>query len=72
MFCHCPYVPLLPLRMTKMTDPLRWVGPGINLAQTSVWLTCAMSLAVFDIERYVDAFGNVVEPDIHYSDGIIR
>jgi len=63
--------------MTKITDRLcfsvaRWVGPGLNLAQTSVWLTCAMSLAVFDIEKYVDAFGNVVEPVIHYSDGIIR
>jgi len=61
-----------PLRMTKITDPLCWVGPGLNLAQTSVWLTCAMSLAVFDIEKYVDALGNVVEPEIHYSDGILR
>ena len=63
--------------MTSMTDlptssATCWVGPGLNLAQTSVWLTCAMSLAVFDIEKYVDAFGNVVEPVIHYSDGIIR
>jgi len=31
-----------------------------------------MSLAVFDIEKYVDGFGNVVEPEIHYSDGVIR
>ena len=60
------------LKTTKITDPLCWVGPGLNLAQTSVWLTCAMSLAVFDIEKYVDAFGNVSEPEVHYSDGIIR
>jgi len=31
-----------------------------------------MSLAVFDIEKSVDAFGNVVEPEIRYSDGTIR
>ena len=47
-------------------------GPGLNLAQSSLWLSCAMSLAVFDIEKYVDEFGNVVEPKIHYSDGTIR
>jgi hypothetical protein len=31
-----------------------------------------MSLAVFDIEKYIDEFGNVVEPGMRYSDGIIR
>jgi hypothetical protein len=31
-----------------------------------------MSLAVFDIEKYVDGFGNVAEPKIHYTDGAIR
>ena len=31
-----------------------------------------MSLTVFDIEKYVDGFGNVVEPDLHYTDGTIR
>ena len=49
-----------------------WTGPGINLAQSSVWLACAMALAVFDIGKYVDGFGNVVEPKIYYSDGTIR
>ena len=64
--------PSSPLRMITMADAICWVGPGLNLALTSVWLTCTLSLAVFDIEKYVDAFGNVVEPKIHYSDGIIR
>jgi len=45
--------------------------PGLNLAQSSLWLTCAMSLAVLNIEKYVDGFGKVVEPKIHYTDGII-
>ena len=31
-----------------------------------------MALAVFDIGKYVDGFGNVVEPKIYYSDGTIR
>ena len=55
------------------TDPsLAFVGPGLNVAQTSLWIACAMSLAVFDIEKYVDESGNVVEPKIHYSDGSTR
>ena len=31
-----------------------------------------MSLAVFDIKKYVDGSGNVVEPKANYSDGAIR
>ena len=31
-----------------------------------------MSLATLKIEKYVDGFGNVVEPKIHYTDGTIR
>jgi len=49
----------------------RRICPGLNVAQSSLWVACAMSLAVFDIEKYVDGFGNVVEPKIHYSDGTI-
>ena len=48
------------------------IGPGLNLAQTSLWLSCAMSLAALDIEKYVDESGNVVEPEIRYLDGMIR
>ena len=47
-------------------------GPGINLAQSSLWLACATALAVLDIEKYVDEFGNVVEPSTRYLDGGIR
>ena len=49
-----------------------FVGPGLNVAQTSIWIACAMSLAVFDIEKYVDESGNVVEPEIRYTNGGIR
>ena len=48
------------------------IGPGINVAQTSIWIACAMSLAVFDVEKYVDGSGNVVEPEIRYTNGVIR
>ena len=48
------------------------VGPGLNVAQTSLWIACAMSLAVFNIEKYVDEFGNAVEHEIRYTNGMIR
>ena len=31
-----------------------------------------MSLAVFDIEKFVDGSGKVVEPEIRYSTGAVR
>ena len=46
-------------------------GPGINLAESSLWLACAMALAVLDIKKYVDEFGNVVEPNTRRLDGTI-
>ena len=58
-----------------MTDRLSVffrLGPGLNLAQTSLWIACAMSLAVFDIGKYVDESGNAVVPEVNYSDGAIR
>ena len=52
--------------------PIVFVSPGLNIAQTSVWDICAMSLAVFDIEKFVDGSGKVVEPEIRYSTGAVR
>jgi len=76
-FMMLPCMLLLLLQRPKPTDPLCllavcWTGPGLILAQSSLWLACAMSLAVFDIEKYVNEFGNAVEPKIHYTDGTIR
>jgi hypothetical protein len=31
-----------------------------------------MSLAVFDIEKFVDGSGRVIEPEIRYTDETIR
>jgi hypothetical protein len=44
----------------------------MNLATTSVFISCAMSLAVFNVGKYVDESGNVVEPETRYSGGTIR
>jgi hypothetical protein len=47
-------------------------GPGLHVAQASLWIACATSLAVFDIEKYVDASGKVVEPEARCTGGGIR
>jgi hypothetical protein len=49
----------------------RRVCPGINMAYSSVFIEIAMTLSVFNISKYVDEAGNVVEPEIHYSDGTV-
>ena len=59
-------------RPKELIPVLFWTGPGINLATTSVFISCAMSLAVFDIENYVDEFGNLVEPETRYTGGTVR
>ena len=61
----------VPLRRTNEAY-LGRVGPGLNVAQTSLWIACAMSLAMLDIEKCIDEFGNVVEPEVCYQDGVIR
>ena len=37
-----------------------------------LWLACAMSLAVLNIEKPVDEFGNMVDIKAHYTNGAIR
>ena len=72
-YCHF----VIPLQMRESVELIChsvffFVGPGLNIAQTSLWLSCAMALAVFDIGKYVDKFGNVVEPETRYGSGVIR
>lgn len=50
----------------------RRVCPGSVLAQASLYITAAMSLAVFDISKKVDERGNVIEPLVRYADTMIR
>ena len=65
---------LLNEKVDRTDLPLSFfIGPGIHIAQTSLWIACAMSLAVFDIRKYVDESGNVVEPETRYtSGGVLR
>ena len=44
---------------------------GRFLADASVFIACAMILAVFDITKSVEN-GEVVEPKVEYTDGTIR
>ncbi|KAH9938483.1 cytochrome P450 [Fomitopsis serialis] len=48
----------------------RRVCPGSQLAETSLFLICALSLAVFDIAKPI-VDGNVVEPSLEYTTGTI-
>ncbi|EIM85529.1 cytochrome P450 [Stereum hirsutum FP-91666 SS1] len=48
----------------------RRICPGLNLADASVFISCAMTLAVFDITKAVEN-GDVVEPEVEYTSGTI-
>ncbi|EMD40455.1 hypothetical protein CERSUDRAFT_80124 [Gelatoporia subvermispora B] len=48
----------------------RRICPGLYLADTSVFLSCAMSLAAFNISKVVED-GKAIEPVIEYSSGTI-
>ncbi|PPJ52394.1 hypothetical protein CBER1_09786 [Cercospora berteroae] len=49
----------------------RRICPGRLLAQSSVFLTVAKTLAVFDIAKALDAKGNVIEPDTQMVAGLV-
>jgi hypothetical protein len=51
---------------------LRLTGPGQHMAESSLFIACAMSLAVFDISKGVDEFGREIEPVLEFTDGTIR
>ncbi|KAI5360195.1 putative cytochrome P450 [Septoria linicola] len=45
--------------------------PGKVLADTSIWITVAKSLAALNIEKAVGEEGRVIEPEIKFTAGII-
>lgn len=49
----------------------RRICPGKQLADSSVWLTIARSLAVFDIKKGVDELGKEIEPEVSSMPGVI-
>lgn len=50
----------------------RRVCPGLVLAQASLYITAAMSLAVLNISKKIDGDGNAIEPVVQYTDTMIR
>ncbi|PCH44802.1 cytochrome P450 [Wolfiporia cocos MD-104 SS10] len=48
----------------------RRICPGMHLAEATIFLVCAMSLAVFDIAKPVED-GSIVDPDIEYTSGTL-
>ncbi|KAI5123170.1 hypothetical protein M0805_000871 [Coniferiporia weirii] len=49
----------------------RRICPGRELADASVFLSVAMSLAAFEITKVRDEAGNVIEPTVRFQPGII-
>ncbi|TFK48739.1 cytochrome P450 [Heliocybe sulcata] len=49
----------------------RRICPGRNVAEASVWLSCAASLAVFNISKPVDGSGRLIEPTLDFSSATI-
>jgi cytochrome P450 len=49
----------------------RRICPGLNLADASLWISCAMSLAVFDITKAVEN-GVEIRPMVDSTPGTIR
>ena len=47
------------------------ICPGLHLADASIFLSCAMSLAVFNISKVVEN-GITIEPSGEYTTGTIR
>jgi len=49
----------------------RRICPGQLVAEASVFISCAMSLAVLHTSKYVDESGSEVAPIVEYTDGTI-
>jgi hypothetical protein len=44
---------------------------GLHLADASIWISTAMSLAVFDISKVVEN-GVEITPEVDFTSGLIR
>lgn len=48
------------------------ICPGVNFADTELFIWCAMILAVYDISKTVGPDGKVAEPIIEYTSAADR
>lgn len=63
--------------MSRYLSPLlfsfstNWQFAGLNLADASIFIECAMILATFDISKAVEN-GVTIEPSGEYTTGTVR
>lgn len=55
----------------SIISPLTNICLGLHLADASVFLSCAMTLATFDISKAIED-GVTIEPSGKYTTGTIR
>ncbi|KAJ7181541.1 cytochrome P450 [Mycena crocata] len=49
----------------------RRICPGRHMANSSIWITMASVLSVFDITKAVDKNGQIIEPSFEYFSGLV-
>lgn len=49
----------------------RRICPGKDFADESIFLAVAMSLAVFNIQKARDDMGNIIEPNVEFTSGVV-
>jgi len=48
------------------------ICPGRHFATSSTWIAMAYILSTFTISKFVDVDGNVVEPALEFTTGVVR
>lgn len=61
-----------PEKKMKANNMIRRICPGKDVADNMLFITIAMSAAVFNISKMKDEFGKEIEPVRDYTVGIIR
>ncbi len=51
-------------------DCIHRICPARYMAYSSIWIAIASMLAVFDITKAVDEFGNIIEPTYAYASAL--
>ncbi|KAJ6547459.1 cytochrome P450 [Mycena capillaripes] len=49
----------------------RRICPGQHLAENSIWIQMVLSLLTMTISKAVDADGNIIEPEIAFTSGVV-